>query len=385
MPSETYVCQLTPTGRGALSTIAVCGPTAVDTVVANFVAASGRRPKQGRIAFGHWRDATGEEVVVAVRDADHVEIHCHGGRAAVAKLIDDLVESGCLLSDPTALLDHKGTDPIERAARLALPKARTRRTAEILLDQLNGALHRELCEIISDLQEQKKIGAERHIELLIQRGKVGLHLTEPWKIVIGGPPNVGKSSLINALVGYERAIVFDQPGTTRDVVTATAALDGWPVEFSDTAGIRDNSSDEIEVAGIDRARLQFQSADLRILVFDATQPANHEDRTLAASSPNAIVVYNKIDLTNGIHENAARQNGFAISATRGDGIHELCQEIIQRLSPASITQGDAIPFTQPQADCLSSALHAVQIGDSATAIATLNSMLGTHSIAANRD
>ena len=70
----------------------------------------------------------------------------------------------------------------------------------------------------------------------------GLHLTRPWNVVLAGRPNVGKSSLINALLGYTRSIVFDQPGTTRDVVTAATAIDGWPIELSDTAGLRESPS-----------------------------------------------------------------------------------------------------------------------------------------------
>ena len=90
-------------------------------------------------------------------------------------------------------------------------------------------------------------------------------------MVIAGPPNVGKSSLINALLGFQRAIVFDLPGTTRDVVTAVTALDGWPVELSDTAGLR-SSDDPLELAGIEQAHRQAAAADCLLLVFDASQP-----------------------------------------------------------------------------------------------------------------
>jgi tRNA modification GTPase len=89
-------------------------------------------------------------------------------------------------------------------------------------------------------------------------------------VVIAGPPNVGKSSLINALLGYQRAIVFDQPGTTRDVLTATTAIDGWPVELADTAGIREGD-DAIETEGVARALAEIRAADLVVEVWDASQ------------------------------------------------------------------------------------------------------------------
>ena len=112
----------------------------------------------------------------------------------------------------------------------------------------------------------------------------GCHLSEPWQVVILGRPNVGKSSLLNALAGFQRAIVFDEPGTTRDVVSTEIAIDGWPVRLLDTAGIRQGET-ELERAGIALAREQARSADLRLLVVDASQPLLPEDRALAATPP----------------------------------------------------------------------------------------------------
>src|SRR6185503_7750192 len=104
---------------------------------------------------------------------------------------------------------------------------------------------------------------------LLALAEVGLHLTTPWRVVFAGPPNVGKSSLVNALLGYPRAIVYDQPGTTRDVLTASTAFDGWPFELRDTAGLRDGISlDSVEVEGVARARAQIATADLVVFVHD---------------------------------------------------------------------------------------------------------------------
>src|SRR5690606_38488713 len=127
---------------------------------------------------------------------------------------------------------------------------------------------------------------------------VGLHLDRPWRVVLAGPPNVGKSSLINAILGYRRSITLDQPGTTRDVLEAQTVIDGWPVRLSDTAGIRDAVECEIESAGIELAHGELQTADLVLWIRDAARFADAD----ALPPPEGTVgrqvleVVNKIDL-----------------------------------------------------------------------------------------
>ena len=119
--------------------------------------------------------------------------------------------------------------------------------------------------------------ARRQIDDLLAHAATGLHLVRPWQVVVAGRPNVGKSSLINAIAGYQRAIVHSLPGTTRDIVSVQTALDGWPVEISDTAGLR-RGSDPIEQAGIELAIDKIAAADLVVLVFDASSPWTDADR-----------------------------------------------------------------------------------------------------------
>src|SRR5204862_3686687 len=162
--------------------------------------------------------------------------------------------------------------PIAAQALLALAGARTERTATIFLDQYRGALRKDLTAIEHDLTHGNHDTAVRALNSLLARASLGLHLRQPWKVVIAGRPNDGKSSLMNAILGYQRSIVWHEPGTTRDVLTATTAIDGWPLELIDTAGLRvgravpADSADPIESEGIARARAQIAAADLTILV-----------------------------------------------------------------------------------------------------------------------
>ena len=124
--------------------------------------------------------------------------------------------------------------------------------------------------IIADIAAAEWSAAAEKIDELLGRQELGLHLINPWRVVVFGAPNVGKSSLINALAGFERAIVSPTPGTTRDVVTVTTAIEGWPVQFSDTAGFRE-TQDELESAGIELATTALSKAELAIFVHDAAK------------------------------------------------------------------------------------------------------------------
>ncbi|MBX3439657.1 MAG: 50S ribosome-binding GTPase, partial [Planctomycetaceae bacterium] len=264
----TSVCVVTPAGRGAVATIVVRGDLqSIDDAPPLFQAAC-QQPISAlpidRVAFGRWGASPGEEVVVCRTTPDRLEIHCHGGAAATARILADLRSRGSLVNADSRF-EHEGRDVLDRECREAVSRATTLRTADLLLQQASGLLRREY----ERLAEMDRGAAARHVDELLGRARLGLHLTQPWRVVLCGRPNVGKSSLINALVGFSRSIVFDQPGTTRDVVTAETALDGWPVLLSDTAGLRDGA-DELESAGIARARRQIADAELRIVVIDAS-------------------------------------------------------------------------------------------------------------------
>ena len=206
--------------------------------------------------------------------AETVEIHCHGGDAAVDRILGDLEIVGCRIVTWQQLLQERATS-FEAECLHALSRASTLKTANILLEQQTGAL-KDALEKIRSLSAQLPGSADRvgdkqrllaQLSRLLRWADLGLHLISPWEVVVCGRPNVGKSSLINAIVGYARSIVFDEPGTTRDVVTTETVLDGWPIHLSDTAGLRENA-DRLESAGIELARERLQFAECRLILVD---------------------------------------------------------------------------------------------------------------------
>jgi tRNA modification GTPase len=295
-------------------------------------------------------------------DDQTLEIHCHGGAAAAARILDDCTQAGCQIVTWTAMM---GATEGRLAAELAeaLAQTTTLRTAGLVLEQSNGLLHREL-ESMERECDLKSLN--QRIDALLQWSNFGIHLTRPWNVVLAGRPNVGKSSLINALLGYTRSIVFDQPGTTRDVVTATTAIDGWPIEFADTAGFRDES-EPLEAAGILRARSALAEADLTIVLIDMSVPASEEDRQLLADVSHAIVVAHKCDLPRwtgvGGWPNETARHWTRVSAMTGHGVDELLRTISARLVPAVPPPGMALPVTSRQVSLLQEALQAVSRSD----------------------
>ncbi len=165
---------------------------------------------------------------------------------------------------------------------------------------------------------------------------LGRHLVQPWSVVIGGAPNVGKSSLVNALVGYTRSIVAATPGTTRDVVTTAIAIDGWPIELHDTAGLRD-AAGAIEAEGIARARAAAARADLRLWLLDgACEPV-----LPVANGWHTVI--NKCDLPPAWDWLRVPES-LHVSARTGAGVPDLCAAISRWLVPEPPAPGEAVPW-----------------------------------------
>ncbi len=356
--AERIVACLTPPGRGAIAVLAVEGPGAVAEVGELFTPASGRaletlRPH--RVVFGRFGPEPGEEVIVRLRGPESLEIHCHGGPFAVARIQALLARRGWRPAGPQEWLARTQPDPLWRQAAEALAEAPTRRTAAVVLDQLQGALHRAIARIDDALAQGHWAVARSELQRLAELAPLGLHLTTPWRVVLAGPPNAGKSSLLNALAGFPRAIVHPQAGTTRDVVTLPTAIDGWPVLLCDTAGLR-ASEHPLESAGVRRAYDEIARAELVVAVFDATRPWE-EQEPLLHQRARPLLVHNKVDLV--ATPRPQRPPGVWTSAVTGEGVEELLHAIAQRLVPQPPEPGQAVPFTPSQAVALRSALEAI--------------------------
>jgi tRNA modification GTPase len=376
-PADVRIAVLTPPGRGAVATIGVAGPQATELVASMFRTAAGRPltdVQLHRIVFGRWCavQAPGEEVVVCRRAADEVEIHCHGGRLAAGAIVGPLVAGGAREISWQEFATRHELGQLETEARLALSAARTERAAAILLDQWRGGVRSSLGRAAACMECGQAADAAAILHELERSARVGLHLVDPWRVVLTGRPNVGKSSLINAILGFERSIVHASPGTTRDVVTAQTALDGWPVELADTAGWRD-SGDEIEAAGLQQACTQLGQADLIVLVFDVSAAWTGEDQALLAAWPDAVVVHNKCDLVHAVSQ--GRPPGLMVSAARGGGLDVLVRELGRRLVPEPPSPAAAVLFTQGQVQVVQAAWSALAAGNHREALTVLNGLL----------
>ncbi|QDT01454.1 GTPase [Adhaeretor mobilis] len=390
IPCEDCASVLTPAGRAAVAVIAAKGKAALSAIDSAFVAANGHPlgdQVTGRITFGHWHDEQGhrEEVIVCRTSGATTEVQCHGGPTAVARITQQLADAGCQIIPWQQWLEQESADRIAAEAQIALANSLTLKTSAVLLQQDGGTLKSEIDFIASEIAAKNISEALQRIANLQARIPFGLHLTKPWKVVIAGRPNVGKSSLINALLGYQRAIVFDQPGTTRDVVTATTALDGWPVELIDVAGLR-TTQEPLEAAGVELARKSIATADLVLWVVEAGSDieksvAKESQELLGpalASPPNNLVpliVANKIDQLDGTTQATKPELPIvATSALTGEGIPVLIEQIVKRLIPTLPKADEPIPFTLRQVGLLDQLTEAIQADKLEAAKETCNEL-----------
>lgn len=318
---------------------------------------------------------SGESLLAVAIGDSCFEIHCHGGRAAVTAILRDLSACGAEIVDWKEWIEVAGPTPSNSELWEIVARTKTVTTTAIALDQARGALSLWATSTLSMMRAAQSTGniptsvgsihsvsrsqtpsaievlstVQESARHLLTRQAIGQHLVDPWRVVIAGPPNVGKSSLINRLLGYRRTITFDEAGTTRDVVTASSALDGWPVLLSDTAGIR-QTSDPLESEGVLRATEAIKSADLIVGVFDIRQGIESLNNCLPENlNAPLLLVGNKVDLVTS--REIPQVNGKAIlqiSASNGQGIPELIQAIVRCWVPEDLPIGAPVPITEKQ-------------------------------------
>ena len=357
---DTIVAISTPPGRGGLGVLRLSGAEArgIAERILRFRSAPEWRTWHSQLA--HLADI--DEVVVAFFAAprsytaeDVVEISCHGSPVVLRFALERALEAGARLAEPgeftlRAFLNGRIDLPRAEAVR-DLIESTTVYQARVAAQQVNGSVSRriaplkeQLLELIALLEagidfaeddisvapaeELLRRIAPIHtgIRRLAESFQYGGLVHAGFTLAIVGRPNVGKSSLFNRLLEQDRAIVTDIPGTTRDLVSETAAIGGIPVKLCDTAGIR-ASSETVESLGIERSWQAIADADLTLVVIDLAQGVTAEDRELMARAPKMLVAANKCDLPHGVVE------GIAVSAKTGEGIPRLRDVILQAVAP----------------------------------------------------
>lgn len=329
------------------------------------------RPRLGRIGHG-----LGDEVITLITSLEppRAEIHSHGGTATIELILDAFRAQGAVEVDAVEpmLAPIRATDCLSYQAWTVLPRAPTSRAVEILLDQAQGALGIALSEVIQLIQGNRFDEAAREIEQLLRGGRMGTRLIGGWTIAFAGRPNSGKSQLFNALTGFERVIVADQPGTTRDRVHASIAIQGWPIALLDTAGLRD-AAELIESQGVALARETHREADLVLVVLDRSMPLESLDHALIAEHTGAIVLANKCDLAPAWR--AEEFHAREVSGLRGDGLSDLLDQIAQHLALEPPAVGSGVPFQPEQVWKLNKAGEELSLGRPRGAIHWLDALL----------
>ena len=362
-PPEPTCCLLTNSGRGAVAVVGIAGPIdRLTQVVDPLFKPVGSRSFQTLVQqteqvifYGQWK-STAEDLVV-VKTKFGLEIHCHGGDAASAAIVDDLVHSGCESVQQQAWrLLH--CDRWQAETETAICAATTTRTAGLLLKVLQNQTT-ALAELSAKIAGQQIPAAVADIEHALSWADFGISLTTPRSVVFCGHPNVGKSSLVNAIAGFQRAIVNSQAGTTRDVLSQSTAIDGWRIELKDTAGLR-VSEDRVEALGIEKAKQEIARSQIRCLVFSCEDNDLAVHRELLQSLNPQLVVFNKSDLVPNFQ--VPTELDFAgpvqvVSATDQAGLKSLVSQIADVLAPKLPADKDWFPVSTWQRDQLQSILH----------------------------
>jgi tRNA modification GTPase len=376
--SETYVACLTPPGSAAIATLALRGPRAWEVVRELFRSRSASATElltvePGWFTLGRLGHELADEVVVALKRAaptPWVEVHCHGGREVIRLLLETFEKYGVRVCTWQQLERLSAGHPLTALAAVALAQATTTRTAAILLDQYQGAFLRAVEATEAALVREDCGEAKRLLDELARHNGVGRHLTAPWTVVVAGAPNVGKSSLVNALTGFSRCVVAPTPGTTRDLVSTSIAVEGWPVDLTDTAGIRADTG-PLEAQGIDLAQQAAAAADLCLWLLDASVPTAWP--ALATNRLHLLV--NKVDLPAAWNLDRAPE-ALCISARTGAGLEELCHALAHWLVPDPPPQGAAVPFTPALCDRILEAREHCALGRMQQARRGLESLAG---------
>jgi tRNA modification GTPase len=382
--SDTIAAISTPPGEGAIALVRVSGANAIE--VADKIFHGKELPSEFEPRVQHLGEIFGPEdqlvdqVVLSIHHApasytgeDLIEISCHGGTLVSAKVLEACLRAGARPARPgefteRAFLNGK-MDLTQAEAVIDLIRAKTDLALRSATEQLEGRLGAQIRKIRDELVEllahiNASIDFIRDdIATLLATADQGRILREGVRVVIYGATNAGKSSLLNRLLGYDRVIVSDTHGTTRDTIEEAVNLNGVPIRLLDTAGLRTSTS-ELEREGIARTEKSLQLADLRLHIADrnAPKPADFEARN---RDLNEIVVLNKGDLPE--KGDWKDFHALRISCLTGEGLPELRTEILTRIAKQNLKPESPLAINARHRDCLRRALESCDRGATAQA------------------
>ena len=401
---DTIAAVATPLGEGGLAVLRVSGPTAVEVGDAVFVPAGSRsqRPSEAAshtVHYGHVvRSGTRlDEVLLTVLRAprtytreDTVEISCHGGLVVARQVLEAILAAGARLALPGEFTQRAFVngrlDLAQAEAVVDLIHARTVLAAAAAQAQLAGSLSARvhairdaLMQVLAHVEAQLDFPEEdispdtgARLQLRLEQAATALAalrrtagdgqvLRRGIRAAIVGRPNAGKSSLLNRLLGHERAIVSPEAGTTRDTVEETASVRGIPVVFIDTAGLRDAAGD-VEREGVRRSEAAAAAAELILHVMDGSVPMDPADEQLLGrwKGRAVVAVVNKADLPRRLLMPAGHRE-VAVSCATSEGLEEL-RGTIESLVWSGRAPGEALPVTvnARQDDALRRAAEALE-------------------------
>lgn len=387
---ETIAAVATSLGEGGIAIIRISGKDALKSVANIFQGKNGRDLddiKSYTMRYGHIIDRENSEIIDEVivsfmkgpksfTAEDTVEINCHGGVIATNRVLEEVIKQGVRLAEPgeftkRAFLNGR-IDLSQAEAVIDIIRAKTELSMKSALAQSEGRISREikalrhkllgiiahieatvdfpeddLEETTSEITGSQLRSVLEEIDKLLSSADEGKILREGLDTVIVGKPNVGKSSLLNALLMEKRAIVTEVPGTTRDVIEEFISLDGVPVKIIDTAGIRD-TQDIVEKIGVEKSKEKINYADLIILMLDLSRELDSEDLEIInyIRDKKYIVLLNKSDLPNKLDKNMLKDLNFQyimeISAVTGEGIDKLKEAIKKLFFNGEINSKDAV-------------------------------------------
>jgi tRNA modification GTPase len=389
---DTIAAISTPPGEGGIAIVRLSGPQAVAILQRLFAPARLRADQwlpPRRLLLGHIVEPTSrrpvDEVLVSFMPAPHtytrqdvVEINSHGGIVAARRILELCLAAGARLAGPgeftlRAFLNGR-LDLTQAEAILDVVRARTDAGLRVAVGQLAGGLSRQVralrqslllvqahlvagadfpedeipaVDVAGALRQARAVLAE-----LLREADRGIIYRQGVRVAIIGRPNVGKSSLLNALLRADRAIVTPIPGTTRDTVEETLNLQGVPVVLVDTAGLDAEPRDVIERLGIERSRAALNQADLALVVLDGSQPLTPADAdvlALAGEKP-ALLVINKSDLPMQLDLGALPAGGrrVAVSARTGAGLLDLEEAMLDMILGGQVMASDEVLVSNPR-------------------------------------